>query len=96
MSAQNLATAIVSAVRVRILDSIADMPEGQPHDPWDELEGGVGWLENELEPDVHVYCCEFPWNHLHSVPDVEAALARLPRLALIHILASIEDEEALE
>jgi hypothetical protein len=45
---KTLALEIVEYVRESILESIANAPNPDDHDPWDEGEDGCGWLENEV------------------------------------------------
>jgi hypothetical protein len=43
-----MAKEIVRLIKENVLESIDDAKGSYKHDPWDEEENGVGWLENEI------------------------------------------------
>jgi len=55
----NMAESIISMIRNQILVSIASSPT-EPHDPWDEEEGGAGWCDNEISLFRDLYEIAYP------------------------------------
>ena len=82
----SLAFDIVNAIRHQTLASLASMSP-EECDPWDEGEGGVAWLENEIgfasELVKILYDFEEPcMSAMETVSDVQSYLATLPVLPL--------------
>ena len=80
-----LADAIIDHVRDRVVDAIRDDPDA---DPWNELDGGAAWLDNELTLAKDIfnvvqprYRLEFP---LTSVPDVRQTMIEMPPDQLLY------------
>jgi len=67
-----LAAEIVSSIRSTILEQM----EEQPHldwDPWNEQEGGVAWLDNELGESTNE-----DWSSYSSVEEIQKKLETMP------------------
>jgi hypothetical protein len=67
-----LAAEIVSSIRSTILEQM----EEKPHldwDPWDEQEGGVAWLDNELGEST-----DEDWSAYSSVEEIQKKLETMP------------------
>jgi len=74
-----LTNEIISSVRCAILNQMKNMPG---MDPWNEHEGGAGWLDNEISMaiDLLAKIKDFDpinWSIYHSVDEIKCRLMML-------------------
>ncbi len=88
---RQLAQQVIGLIRTITIQSLEGLGN-QPHDPWDEEEGGAGWVDNELSiandllEIVEIHYNPPDLSRYITVPQFQRALPRLYSAEHLHFI----------